>query len=145
MFISYRNTKIKHFLPQNNICILCVEKCKCQLFSHVQLFGTSWTTACQTPLSMEFSRQEYWNGLSCPSLQGIFLNWGSNPGLLHCRQILYHLNHQGSPYLRVTYYMLYIYVRSCILYKINMIYIIYNRTLQRNNMYNYFINNFVII
>ena len=26
-------------------------------------------------------------------------NWtqGSNPGLLHCRQILYHLNHQGSP------------------------------------------------
>ena len=26
-------------------------------------------------------------------LQGIFLTWGSNPGLLHCRQILYHLSH----------------------------------------------------
>ena len=26
-------------------------------------------------------------------LQGIFLTWGSNPGLLHHRQILYHLNH----------------------------------------------------
>ena len=29
-------------------------------------------------------------------LQGIFLTQGSNPGLLHCRQILYHLSHQGS-------------------------------------------------
>ena len=29
-------------------------------------------------------------------LQGIFLTQGSNPGLLHRRQILYHLNHQGS-------------------------------------------------
>ena len=31
-------------------------------------------------------------------LQGIFLTQGLNPGLLHCRQILYHLSHQGSPY-----------------------------------------------
>ena len=30
-------------------------------------------------------------------LQGIFLSQGSNPDLLHCRQILYHLNCQGSP------------------------------------------------
>ena len=30
-------------------------------------------------------------------LQGIFLIQGMNPGLLHCRQILYHLSHQGSP------------------------------------------------
>ena len=29
--------------------------------------------------------------------QGVFLTQGSNSGLLHCRQILYHLNHQGSP------------------------------------------------
>ena len=28
-------------------------------------------------------------------LQGIFLTQGSNPDLLHCRQILYHLSHQG--------------------------------------------------
>ena len=32
-------------------------------------------------------------------LQGIFLTQGSNLGLLHCRQIFYHLNHQGSPSL----------------------------------------------
>ena len=30
-------------------------------------------------------------------LQGIFPTQGSNPGLLHCRQILYHLSHQGNP------------------------------------------------
>ena len=30
-------------------------------------------------------------------LQGIFLTQGSNPGLLHCRLVLYHLSHQGSP------------------------------------------------
>ena len=37
------------------------------------------------------------NGVGCQSLlQEIFLTQGSNPGLLPCRQILYHLSHQGS-------------------------------------------------
>ena len=35
-------------------------------FSHVQLFATLWTVAFQAPLSMGFSRQEYWSGLLCP-------------------------------------------------------------------------------
>ena len=35
-------------------------------FSPVQLFATLWTLACQAPLSMEFSRQEYWSGLPFP-------------------------------------------------------------------------------
>jgi len=36
-------------------------------------------------------------GVGCHFLlQGIFPTQGSNPGLLHCRQILYHLSHQGS-------------------------------------------------
>ena len=34
--------------------------------SHVQLFATAWTVACQAPLSMGFPRQEYWSGLPCP-------------------------------------------------------------------------------
>ena len=34
--------------------------------SHVRLFATLWTVAHQAPLSMGFSRQEYWSGLSCP-------------------------------------------------------------------------------
>ena len=36
-------------------------------------------------------------GVGSISLQGIFSTLGLNPGLLHCRQILYHLSHQGSP------------------------------------------------
>ena len=35
--------------------------------------------------------------IKCSLLQGIFPIQGSNPGLLHCEWILYHLNHQGSP------------------------------------------------
>ena len=35
-------------------------------FSRVWLFMTLWIVACQTPLSMGFSRQEYWSRLSCP-------------------------------------------------------------------------------
>ena len=35
--------------------------------SRVRLFATPWTVAYQAPLSMEFSRQEYWSGLPFPS------------------------------------------------------------------------------
>ena len=41
-------------------------KWKCQFLSHVWPFVTSWTVAHQAPLSTEFSRQEYWNGLPFP-------------------------------------------------------------------------------
>ena len=37
------------------------------MLSRVQLFATPLTIACQAPLSMEFSRQEYWSGLPFPS------------------------------------------------------------------------------
>ena len=55
------------------MCV-CVCVCVCaracvgtQLLSHVRLFVTPWTITCQAPLSMEFSRQEYWSGLPFPS------------------------------------------------------------------------------
>ena len=35
-------------------------------FTHVQLFVTLWTEALQTPVSLGFSKQEYWSGLPCP-------------------------------------------------------------------------------
>ena len=41
--------------------------CMLSCFSHVRLFATLWTIACQAALSMGFSRQEYWSGLPCPS------------------------------------------------------------------------------
>ena len=54
-------------------------------FSCVRLFATPWTIAYQAPLSMGFSRQEYWSGLPFPS-PGIFPTQGLNPGIPHCRQ-----------------------------------------------------------
>ena len=36
------------------------------MLSHIRLFSTPWTVAHLAPLSMGFSRQEYWNGLQCP-------------------------------------------------------------------------------
>ena len=46
---------------------LAVCVCVCaQLLSCVRFFETSWTAAPQAPLSMEFFRQEYWNGLPFP-------------------------------------------------------------------------------
>ena len=46
--------------------IILLEKRKCLLLSHVQLFATPWTVACQVPLSIEVPRQEYWSGLPFP-------------------------------------------------------------------------------
>ena len=53
---------------------MCVLSC----FSHIWLFATPQTVACQAPLSMAFSRQEYWSGLPCPP-PGHFLNPGVEP------------------------------------------------------------------
>ena len=50
------------FVVSNGILHTCVLSC----FSRVQLFKTPWTVARQAPLSMGFSRQEYWSGLPCP-------------------------------------------------------------------------------
>ena len=68
---------------------------KCSSLSCVQLFATPWTVAHQNPLSMGFSKQKYWSGLPFPS-PGNLPNPGIEPSLLHCRQSLYHLSHQGS-------------------------------------------------
>ena len=57
-----------------------------------------WTVTHQVPLSMEFSRQEYWTGLPFPS-PGDLPHPGINLHLLHCRQTLYHLSHQGRRHL----------------------------------------------
>ena len=48
-------------------------------FSHVRLFVTPWAVACQAPLSMRFSRQEYWSGLPLPP-PGALPNPGIKPG-----------------------------------------------------------------
>ena len=55
--------------------------CVLSRFSHVQLFATPWAVACQAPLSMGFSRLEYWSGLPFPS-PGDLSNPGTEPACL---------------------------------------------------------------
>ena len=65
-------------------------KVKVKSLSHVQLFAT---VPHQAPLSMGFSRQEYWSGLPFPSPGNL-----PNPGIefsLPCRQTLYSLSHKN--------------------------------------------------
>ena len=50
-----------------NLFRIPVLVCRISRFSHVRLFVTPWTAAHQSPLSMGFSRQEYWSGLPFPS------------------------------------------------------------------------------
>ena len=60
-----------------------------------------WTHgARQAPLSMGFSRQEYWSGLPFPS-PGDLPDPGLEPGLLRCRQMIYQLSYEGGPCLSV--------------------------------------------
>jgi len=67
------------------------QKWKWKSLSRVRLFATPWTTQ-----SVEFSGQNTGVG-SRFLLQGILPTQGSNPGLSHCRLILYQLSHHGSP------------------------------------------------
>ena len=50
---------------------VALRACMLSCFSRVQLFVTLWTIAHQAPLSMGFSRQEYWSGLPFPPLENL--------------------------------------------------------------------------
>ena len=69
------------------LCVLCH-------FSRVQLFASPWTVALQAPLSMGFSRQEYWSELPF-SPPGDLLHWGTEP------MSLYLLHWQGGSLILV--------------------------------------------
>ena len=64
---------------------------------HMSDSAAPWTGARQAPRCPWGSPGKKAR-VGCHSLlQGIFLTQGSNPGLLHCRQVLYRLSHHGSP------------------------------------------------
>ena len=80
-----------------------------QLLSHIQLFVTPWTVALQAPLSMGFSRQEYWSGLPFPppgDLPGPGIKHVKFPLSPHWQANSLPLNPQGSPliYLLLIYF-----------------------------------------
>ena len=80
-----RSQDTKEFLLKRNKKP-CSGTSKWKSLRCVRLFETPWTVALQAPLSVGFSRQGYWSRVCHSLLQGIFLNQGLNPGLLHCRQ-----------------------------------------------------------
>ena len=75
------------------MCLLHV-----QSLGWIRLFATLWTVAHQAPLSMEFSRQEYWSGCHF-LLQGIIWSQGLNPSLLHWQVDFLPLSHLGSTHM----------------------------------------------
>ena len=70
MNLSFNNNK-KQAIKNLPTCML-------SCFGRVWLFATLWTVACQAPLFMGFSRQEYWSGLPCPT-PGDLLDPGIEP------------------------------------------------------------------
>ena len=86
-------------VPSFRCCVLCLVAQSCLT---LQLSGDA--ADCSLPgtsVHGGFSRQECWSRLPA-ILQGIFPNQGLNPGLQHCRQILYCLSHQGSSFFRYS-------------------------------------------
>ena len=124
----------------------CV-KVKVKSLSCVWLFETPWTVACQAPVSMKFSRQEYWSGLPFP-IQGIFPTQGSNPhllSLLHWHVGSLPLAQQGKP--RIDLWIL---KNSCITgvnptYSWCMIHLMYYWILLAGVLLRIFVSMFVLL
>ena len=92
---SYPHTpKAPHLFSQG--CLLSFYSGGSLVAKSCLTLATPWTVVHKAPLCMGFSRQEYWSGFPFPS-SGELLTQGSNLSLLHCRQILDQLNHQGRP------------------------------------------------
>ena len=78
----FKQNSTENSIPQSKLAtfqVLITWLCVCaQLLSHVQFFLLPWTVAHQAPLSMAFSRPEYWSGLPFPS-PGDSLDTGIKP------------------------------------------------------------------
>ena len=60
---------MEFFKQEHWSCHFLLQCVKVKSLSCVRLFATPWTAAYQAPLSVGFSRQEYWSGLPLPSLK----------------------------------------------------------------------------
>ena len=80
-----------YLISQRKVCMMVL----LSPFSCVRLCATLWTIALQAPLSMGFSRQEYWSGLPCPP-PGDLSNLGTEPGSPALQADFLPLSYQGS-------------------------------------------------
>ena len=90
-------TEWSHLRNKNVLILICA-----YLLSRVRLIAAPWTVAHQVPLSMGILQARILEWVAMPP-PGDLPNQESNPGLLDCRQILYHLNHQGSNIVNVLW------------------------------------------
>ena len=67
----YHGASVSVCVSNANKIPISLYRCMLSHFSRVQLFATLWTVAHQVPLSVGFSRQEYWSGLLCPPLKDL--------------------------------------------------------------------------
>ena len=74
----------------------------CQLLSRVRLFATPWPVAHQAPLFMEFSRQEYWSGMSFP-FPADFPNPGIEPESPALQATSLPSKLPGKPHIKIKY------------------------------------------
>ena len=83
-FVNQAHSNLELFVYSGEYLNTLFSFCVCvQLFSHVQLFATPWTVACQASLSMEFYRQK--TAVGCHFLpHGIILTQGSKLYLVSC-------------------------------------------------------------
>ena len=100
MWGEFRSVKIRREILNKMSSLLChllgstahiSPKVEVKLFSCVHFFATPWTVAYQASPSVGFSRQGYRSGVPFPS-PGDLPNPGIEPGLLLCRQLVYHLS-----------------------------------------------------
>ena len=76
------NLTTYNVMCEKSIDVFIWRACVLSRFSHVQLFATLWSVTRQVPLSMGFSRQEYWSGLLFPP-PGNLPHPGIKPVSLH--------------------------------------------------------------
>ena len=90
LFKKYKNKTVcaMRHVDLSSLCAIL----SCSIVDSLQLLD------CSPPGSIHGDSPGKNTGVGCHALlQGIFPTQGSNPGLPHCRHVVYHLSHQGSP------------------------------------------------
>ena len=113
LFFTYYSGFIFPFIKQmHQLPSLCAYALS--HFGHIWHFVTLWTVACQTPLSMEFSRQEYCSGLPGPS-PGDLSDQGIEPSLILSPALqtgCLPLTPPGKPKYQTLFYIFGIYINE---------------------------------
>ena len=99
VYFEFRNSYYQRVVKGSCLfwlLLIPLPACVLSCFSRVRFFETLWTVACQAPLPMGFSRQEYWSGLPFPS-PGDLPDPGIKFASLALQADSLPMSHRGSP------------------------------------------------